>query len=159
MEGIVIRAMSQDDLPQVHAIENQCFTTPWRLSAFQYEIDNVDAILKVAVIEDRLVGYACIRSILDVTHIMDLAVAPKYRRMGIGSMILKAVLQELRKLKPDTKLLTLEVRESNLAAIKLYEKFGFKEIGRRRGYYNKPAEDGVIMELDIGPHNLPFTFH
>ena len=149
MERLIIREMSRNDLPRVHAIENQCFTTPWQLSSFEHEIGNKDAILKVAVLNNQIIGYVCIRSILDVTHIIDLAVIPEFRRMGIGSKLLIDALQKLRILKPDTKHTTLEVRESNIAAIRLYEKFGFIEIGRRRGYYCRPHEDAIIMELDM----------
>lgn len=149
MEGITIRRMSYDDLPQVHAIENQCFTTPWAISFFKYELTHRQTILKVAVFNNQIVGYVCLRTILDVTHILNLAVLPGFRRRGIGSMLLRNALQELMSLKPDTNLITLAVRESNTAAIKLYEKFGFKVIGRRTSYYQKPYEDAVIMELKI----------
>ncbi len=141
--------MSHDDLPQVHAIENQCFTTPWAITFFKYELKHRQTILKVAVFNNQIVGYVCLRTILDVTYVLNLAVLPEFRRRGIGSMLLQDALQELISLKPDTNLITLEVRESNTAAIKLYEKFGFKVIGKRIGYYQKPHEDAVIMELKI----------
>jgi len=149
LEGISIRKMRHEDLAQVHAIESRCFSTPWQLSSFQYEIDNIDAILKVAVFHLDIVGYVCIRTILDVTHLLDLAVKHDVRRMGIGSRLLSAAMEDLRILRPDTKTLTLEVRESNIGAINLYEKFGFNEIGRRRFYYNKPNEDAIIMGLEL----------
>ncbi len=150
MEKIGIRIMRHKDLDQVHAIETRCFSTPWQLSSFKYEIDNIDAILRVAFFQEDIVGYICIRTILDVTHVMDIAIKHEVRRMGIASMLLKAALQELRIKKPDTKNLTLEVRESNIAAIRFYEKFGFDEVGRRRDYYKKPTEDAIIMGLDVG---------
>ena len=159
MEGIIIREMSHDDLSQVHAIEKQSFAEPWRPSSFEYEVDNRDAILKVAISDNQIVGYICVRIIVDITHVLDIAVMPELRRMGIGSLLLINALQELRRLRPDTKKITLEVRESNIAAIKLYEKFGFKEIGRRRGYYQKPHEDAVIMERDMNSDNSPLMFH
>ncbi|NIM81976.1 MAG: GNAT family N-acetyltransferase, partial [Candidatus Aminicenantes bacterium] len=82
-------------------------------------------------------------------HILNLAVSPRFRRTGIGSMLLRDALDELKRSKPDTKLITLEVRESNAAAINIYEKFGFKITGKRIGYYQKPHEDAVIMELKM----------
>lgn len=142
--------MLHTDLPQVYAIENQCFTTPWNIGSFKYELGHEETILKVAVFNNQVIGYVCVRTILDVTHILNLAVLPKFRRMGIGSMLLRNVLQELRRLKPVTGPITLEVRESNTAAIKLYEKFGFNIIGKRIGYYQKPYEDAVIMGLEMG---------
>ncbi len=159
MEGITIRKMTHKDIAEVHAIEHRCFTTPWQVSSFEYEISNKDAILKVAVFNNQLIGYICIRSMLDVTHVLDLAVTPEFRHMGFGSLLLMNATYELRRLKPETVSITLEVRESNIAAIRLYEKFGFKEIGRRRGYYQKPHEDAVIMEHDINTDDSKLTYH
>ncbi len=159
MAGIIIRKMLHGDIMQVHEIGKQCFTTPWQLSSFEYELENRDAILKVAVLNVEIVGYICVRSILDVTHIMDLAVTPGFKRMGIASLLLRNALQELRRTRPEIILITLEVRESNIAALKLYEKYGFREIGRRRGYYKKPAEDALIMELDMNADNSSSIFH
>ena len=148
MEGIGIREMSGNDLPRVIAIENECHATPWTSNSFEYEIRNKGAILKVAVLDGQVVGYICIRTILDMTHVLNIAVLPEFRRVGIGSMLLYGALKALAQLIPD-KNLTLDVRESNFAAIRLYEKFGFKVTGSRRGYYKKPEEDAMIMELDI----------
>jgi ribosomal-protein-alanine N-acetyltransferase len=159
LEGIKIRKMLHADMMQVYAIAKKSFTTPWQLSSFEYELANKDTILKVAVIDSEIAGYVCLRSMLDVTHLLDVAVTPEFRRTGIGSMLLKGALQELRRLKPDAGFITLEVRESNIAATKLYEKFGFKEIGRRRGYYQRPYEDAIIMELDMNADNAPLIFH
>ncbi len=144
---------------QVYEIAKQCFTTPWQLRSFEYELENRDAILKVAVLNVEIVGYICVRSILDVTHVMDVAVTPRLKRTGIGGLLLSNALQELRRVRPDINLITLEVRESNIAAVKLYEKYGFREIGRRRGYYTKPIEDALIMELDMNEDNSSFIFH
>lgn len=151
--------MVPGDISQVHDIGRQCFTTPWQLSSFEYELVNRDAILKVAVLDVEIVGYICVRSMLDVTHVMDLAVMPRLKRMGIGSLLLRNALQELRRVRPDVNLITLEVRESNIAAVKLYEKYGFREIGRRRGYYRKPLEDALIMELDMDADKSSLIFH
>ena len=151
--------MSHADILQVWAIGKRCFTTPWQLSSFKYELCNRDAILRVAVFDNEIAGYVCVRSILDMTHVLDLAVMPGYRRMGIGSMLIGNALQELRRSNTGASLITLEVRESNIAAVKLYEGFGFKETGRRRGYYQKPREDAVIMELDMKADNSHRTFH
>ncbi len=151
--------MLSGDIRQVHEISRQCFTTPWQLSSFEYELENRDAILKVAGLNVEIVGYICVRTLLDVTHVMDLAVTPRLKRMGIGSLLLRNALQELRRTRPDISLVTLEVRESNIAALKLYEKYGFREIGSRRGYYKKPSEDALIMELDMNADNSYFIFH
>ncbi|MBI5409947.1 MAG: ribosomal protein S18-alanine N-acetyltransferase [Nitrospirae bacterium] len=148
MEGIIIREMSSGDLPEVHALEDQCYSTPWSINSFKHELQNKDAILKAAVLNHHIIGYVCVRTILDMTHLLNLAVSPEFRRKGVGSMLLLEVIKDLKRLKPGIKL-TLEVRQSNTAAVKLYEGFGFKATGKRTGYYQKPHDDAVIMELDI----------
>ncbi len=148
MEGIIIREMSANDLPEVIAIEDQCHTTPWTSNSFEYEIKNREAVLKVAEINERVIGYVCVRTILDMTHLLNLSVLPEFRRLGIGSMLMQGVLQTMRQLMPDRKI-TLEVRESNTAAKNLYRKFSFEVTGQRKGYFKKPDEDALIMELKV----------
>jgi ribosomal-protein-alanine N-acetyltransferase len=104
--------------------------------------------LRVAGLNGQIVGYVCVRTILDLTHLLNISVLPEFRRMGIGSMLMYNVLRTLRQLGSDNDV-TLEVRESNIAAIKLYEKFGFVTTGKRSGYFRKPDEDAAIMKLDI----------
>lgn len=149
MGKVFIREMKEADLPKVLEIENMCFTAPWSLGSFKYELRNKETILKAAVFENQVIGYVCLRTIMDVTHILNLAVSPEFRRMGIGSNLLHEALQELIRIKPDIEFITLEVRESNNAAINLYEKFGFRLIGKRTGYYQEPYEDAIIMGLKI----------
>lgn len=149
MEGVTVRAMSSSDLPAVLEIADHSFTTPWNLSSFEYEIRNKDAVLNVAEIDSRIVGYICVRSFLGATHIMDIAVIHEYHQKGIGSMLLLEALRGIRRTKPETEHITLEVRQSNIAAIKLYEKYGFREKGRRKNYYKTPNEDGIIMGLNL----------
>ena len=149
MEGIIIRDMSGHDLSAVHMLETICDTTPWSVNSLRYEIDNKESSLKVAVRDDKVIGYVCIRTLLDITHVMKVTVLPDYRQSGIGSALLSDSLKNLISLKSDVEYVTLEVRESNNAAIKLYNKFGFKKSGRRKNYYKNPSEDGIIMQLDI----------
>lgn len=149
MEGITLRDMSRADLPAVLEIADLSFTTPWNSSSFEYEIGNKDAVLKVADLNGTLIGYVCIRFFLDIIHVMDIAVIQEHRQKDIGSMLFLEALREIRKVKPETEHITLEVRESNNAARKLYEKFAFRETGRRTNYYSNPDEDGIIMGLDL----------
>ena len=158
MEGVKVRDMSPDDLPRVKALADRSFTTPWSTSSFKYEIGNKDALLKVAVKDTRIIGYICIRSFLDATHIMDLAVTDEHRQQGVGAMLLIEALQEVSRAKPKTEHITLEVRASNIAAIKLYKNFGFRETGRRTNYYSNPNEDGIIMGLDLN-NDAPRSFN
>ena len=154
MTEVFIRDMQLSDISDVLAIERISFTTPWDIRSFEYELGYKDTILKVAVLNNQIIGYVCVRTILDITHILNLVVLPDFRRKGIGSMLLRDALNELKRLKPDINLITLEVRESNAAAIKLYEKFGFKVMGKRISYYDKPRENAVIMELSTAHDNV-----
>lgn len=151
--------MSPADIPRVHDIARQSFSTPWQDASFKQELSNKDAILHVAIADSKIIGYICLRSILDVTHVMDMAVTSGSRRSGIGSILLRSALQELRRTKPHIHLVTLEVRESNFAAIRLYEKFGFNETGRRKAYYKKPLEDAIIMDTDLNEDPSCVTAH
>ena len=154
MTEVFIRDMQLSDISDVLAIERISFTTPWDIRSFEYELGYKDTILKVAVLNNQIIGYVCVRTILDVTHILNLAVLPEFRRRGIGSMLLRDALNELKRLKPDINLITLEVRESNTAAIELYEKFGFKVMGKRISYYDKPHENAIIMGLSTAHGNV-----
>jgi ribosomal-protein-alanine N-acetyltransferase len=149
LEGVIIRDMSHEDLPQVHALDELFYGTPWSITSFSYELGNQEAILKVATYREQVVGYICIRTLLDVTHVLKITVMTKFRRRGIGGRLLHEAIQKLRHFKPDTGELTLEVRESNRAAIDLYEKSGFTKTGIRRGYYKRPDEDALIMGMKL----------
>lgn len=149
MEEIVIRDMSVDDLPQVHAIENLIYTDPWSINSFSYELGNSQAIIQVATSRESIIGYVCIRSILELTHLLKITVLPEFRRRGVAFHLLEKALQELRQARCENLHVTLEVRASNNAAISLYKKSGFKKNGRRKGYFRSPDEDAVIMGLNI----------
>lgn len=137
------------DLPEICAIENESFSTPWSMNSFDHELMEPHSILKIAELNGHIVGYICLRVMLDITHILNLAVAPPWRRMGIGSMLLETALDELEAMQEETDFITLEVRASS-HAIMLYEKHGFRVIGRRKNYYHKPQEDAVLMGMEIG---------
>ena len=92
---------------------------------------------------EKVVGYAGIQVVLDEGYITNVAVLPEQRRGHIASMLLKVFFDF--SLAHDLSFITLEVRPGNAAAIALYEKFGFVEVGRRKNYYEKPKEDALIM--------------
>ena len=98
---------------------------------------------KVALIENRVVGYVCSRYVLNEGHLMTLAVHVDFRRRGIATELMNSVLEELKG--KGCTLLYLEVRVSNLDAIKFYEHFGFKIASFRKKYYSTPSEDGALM--------------
>jgi ribosomal-protein-alanine N-acetyltransferase len=138
-----IRRLTYADLPQVIAIERRAFPTPWSLAMFVLELSKPAGICLAALdTEGAMVGY-CICSRYDtVWHIMNVAVAPERRRVGIATALLAALLERIDEAEPR---ITLEVRASNIGAIALYERHGFRGAGLRRRYYQDNGEDAVIM--------------
>lgn len=136
--------MIAEYLDQVLAIERVSFPSPWERSDFLNEIYNNDyAYYYVCLVNGRVCGYAGLWLILDEVHITSIAVHPDWRRLGVGKTILHFLLQEASRLGADR--VTLEVRVSNVAAQKLYERAGFTKAGLRKGYYNDTREDAIIM--------------
>jgi ribosomal-protein-alanine N-acetyltransferase len=141
-ENIEIRRLGYSDLPQVIAVERRAFPTPWSLAMFVLELSKPSGVCLAATIADELVGYLICSRYDDVWHLMNVAVDPSRRRRGVGTALLVQMLERAG-LGQDR--YTLEVRTSNLGAIKLYERFGFTAAGTRRRYYQDTGEDAVIM--------------
>ena len=126
--------MTIGDLPQVIALENQVFANPKPPEVFEHDLH----IYYVARESKMVAGYIGIEHILDEVHIVNLAVHPAYRRRGIAMTLVRSVLKS-------AKSFFLEVRKSNVAAIKLYEKMGFRVIDERKNYYADNGEDALVM--------------
>jgi ribosomal-protein-alanine N-acetyltransferase len=146
-----IRSMQLDDLSQVLAIDSQSFTLPWPESAYRYELlENPSSFLMVAEIEQSevgrlIVGVVVVWMILDEAHIATIAVHPEFRGQGIASRLMVSMMREAIQL--EARLATLEVREQNTAAQRLYQRFGFNIVGRRPRYYKDNLEDALIMTV------------
>ncbi len=141
-EPLEIRRLSYADLPQVIAIERRAFPTPWSLAMFVLELSKPSGICLAALRKGRMVGYMICSRYESVWHIMNIAVDDRLRRQGIASALLEQLFE--RADRPGEQY-TLEVRMSNVAAIALYERFGFRHAGVRRGYYHDNQEDADIM--------------
>ena len=141
-----IRKMTAREVPQVAELEKLCFAMPWSEKSVAGELDNPLALWLVAMEGDRLAGYVGSQTVMDETDMMNLAVAPQFRRQGVGEALVNALTASLKEL--GSRCLTLEVRDSNEAARALYGKLGFTEIGRRRGYYRDPREDALILRKE-----------
>jgi ribosomal-protein-alanine N-acetyltransferase len=146
-----IRSMQLDDLSQVLAIDSQSFTLPWPESAYRYELlENPSSFLMVAEIEQSevgrlIVGVVVVWMILDEAHIATIAVHPEFRGQGIASRLMVSMMREAIQL--EARLATLEVREQNTAAQRLYQRFGFNIVGRRPRYYKDNLDDALIMTV------------
>jgi ribosomal-protein-alanine N-acetyltransferase len=141
-DNIEIRRLTYSDLPQVIAIERQAFPTPWSLSMFVLELSKPSGICLAALADGRLVGYLICSRYDTVWHVMNVAVDPRRLRQGIASRLMDHLFDTADR--PHEQY-TLEVRESNEGAIALYERFGFRGAGHRRGYYHDNREDALIM--------------
>ena len=142
--------MERAHLPQAAELERQCFSDPWTEAQLAGELDNELLSLSAAVGEDGTVlGYAEVRVILDEGTLERIAVAPRYRRQGIAEALLDAYIQYGRE---HLAFLTLEVRAGNAPAIALYEKLGFREVGRRKNYYRAEHEDALLMTVEFDRH-------
>ena len=135
--------MHPHDIRAIMEIEQASFTAPWSELSFLNEMYNADSLSKVALIGNRVVGYVCSRYVLNEGHLMTLAVHVDFRRRGIATELMNSVLEELKG--KGCTLLYLEVRVSNLDAIKFYERSGFKIASFRKKYYSTPSEDGALM--------------
>jgi [ribosomal protein S18]-alanine N-acetyltransferase len=143
-----VRRLSLHDLDAIEGIENAVYPTPWSRSMFAGELAKPSSLSLGGFDPDssRLVAYLIVSRYVDAWHIMNLAVHPDWRRLGVASRLLDELFEltdsDLRRG------YTLEVRISNTTAIALYEHFGFEASGVRRGYYTDNREDALIMWKD-----------
>lgn len=147
MKQVTIRDMQEEDIQSVLTIEKMSFSFPWAERSFMNEVHKPRSLTKVAVVNDEISGYLCAEYILDEGHILDLAVHPDYRRMGIATALVERILEELKE--RACRFLYLEVRVSNYLAKRLYQGFGFRIVGTRKRYYVSPTEDAVIMMREV----------
>jgi ribosomal-protein-alanine N-acetyltransferase len=139
--------MLLEDIPAVHEIERLSFPAPWPTYAFRQELEaNRMARYLVVRVGAEVVAYAGIWLMVDEAHITTFAVLPTWRRQGVGGRLLL----ELIELAVDlgARVVTLEVRLSNAAARRLYQRFGFRPVGVRPRYYSDNGEDALIMTTD-----------
>ena len=134
-----IRPMTAPDVPQVAALERACFSDPWPEQVIARELENELSLWLVAAEGETVLGEA---------DRMTRAVDAEHRRQGIAAALVRALCAALRA-EEGAEVLTLEVRESNEAAIRLYDALGFTEIGRRPNYYFHPKEDARILRKDL----------
>ena len=144
MEEYSVRQLTADDLDDLLALEEACFSAPWSRESYRRELEENDLANYWGVFEEgRLIGFAGYWLILDEGHITNIAVAPERQNRGVGRFLLQGVINGC--LAGGGKFLTLEVRASNQAALHLYEKAGFASAGTRPNYYDDPKEDAIIM--------------
>jgi ribosomal-protein-alanine N-acetyltransferase len=143
---IEIRPLTYSDLPRVVAIERRAFPTPWSLSMFVLELSKSDGICLGAWLDGTLTAFLICARYDEAYHLMNIAADPAHRREGLGRELIDTLIERTG---ADANI-TLEVRVSNLAAITLYERYGFRSVGTRRRYYSDTGEDAIIMWRAVG---------
>lgn len=147
-EEIRIRPAKLYDVPALARIERDSFGSPWSAEEITKDV-TAGGNVYVAVGEygAEKAGYGEIRFVAGEAQIYNIAIAPEFRREGIGEALLRHMIAKAED--NGCELVTLEVRGGNEAAMALYTKLGFREVGRRKGYYAKGGEDAVLMDLNL----------
>lgn len=136
---VTVEKMNESHLDDVAEIENACFAYPWSRKDLEAQLSIDTSHFIVASLNGRTVGYMGLQIFSGEGYVTNVAVLPEYRRRGIAEALIAA------QMKNDMRFITLEVRKSNAAAIALYEKSGFENVGIRPKFYTDPTEDAVIM--------------
>ena len=140
------RPMQLDDLDEIMAIEPHIYPYPWSRGNFSDSL-NSGYSAWVLVEHEKIIAYALLMMVLDEAHLLNLSVAKLYQKQGLGRLLLEYMLQIAKNHQAAN--MFLEVRQSNISAIALYENVGFNEMAIRRGYYPSAngREDAVLMGL------------
>ena len=148
-----VREATRADVARIAEIERISFSDPWSVEALETAMGL--SHVRFFVAEEgggsaaRVVGYVVALVMSDEGEIADLAVDPAARRRGLGALLLARVMEEMDR--RGVRALYLEVRASNVAALGLYRAHGFEAVGRRRGYYQRPVEDALVLRRQIAP--------
>jgi ribosomal-protein-alanine N-acetyltransferase len=148
MTLLIERTLAERDLDEIVEIESASFSNPWTRAMYAWELQNrsVCHIYVARTPACRVAAFCAFWLVVDEIHINNVAVLPQYRGRGMGSAVLRHVLDEARRL--GAARATLEVRASNEGARRLYERLGFHVGGVRPNYYSSPVEDALILWRD-----------
>ncbi len=146
--GWRVGTLAEGDLHEVLAIERASFSNPWSRDMFLWELQNAGVSYGYVLREPAgaVAAFCTVWIVQDELHINNVAVAPAHRGQGVGMALLRFVLRFAAGL--GARRATLEVRRSNTAAKKLYERLGFETVGVRRNYYSSPVEDALVLWCD-----------
>jgi len=147
-KSLNFRKIQVEDLPEIMAIERQCYEFPWSEEIFK-SCFNAGNLAMFAELEGKAIGYGILSTVLDEASLLNICIAPSEQGKGYAKVLLQFLCEQVRALGADT--LFLEVRASNQAALHLYENMGFNQIGTRRNYYpaKKGREDAWMFALSL----------
>ena len=143
----VVSPLSLFRVPDAAAVEKASFSVPWSERSLRDELNSPYANYFSVTVDGKFAGYGGFLDLSGEGEITRIAVLPEYRRLGLGKKLMEAMIDRARELSLET--MFLEVRESNIPAISLYESFGFSTVGRRPDYYTMPTEAAVLMSAEI----------
>ncbi|MBQ1815684.1 MAG: ribosomal protein S18-alanine N-acetyltransferase [Ruminococcus sp.] len=138
-----LEKMTSAHIDGVCKIEEACFAHPWSRQSVESELANENSVFIVAVEGEKVIGYIGMSVVIDEGYIFNVAVNADFRRKGVGTALINELVTYGKK--NNLCFITLEVRESNQAAISLYSDFGFIRVGERKNYYSDPAENAILM--------------
>jgi ribosomal-protein-alanine N-acetyltransferase len=141
-----ISRMTEEHVPQVAALEAICFRDPWSEASVRSELTNPLSLWLVALEGESVIGYVGSQTVMGWSDMMNVAVHPDHRRLGVGKALIEELIRQLREQGSEN--LTLEVRASNENAKALYAGLDFMEVGRRKNYYHNPKEDALILRKE-----------
>ena len=153
MRGMTIVPMEERHLGDLARLERLCFSRPWSRQALKEELTNPAACFLVGEEAGEMLGYAGMHCAAGECYVDNVAVFPEARRQGVGRKLMEALLQAAAA--RGGEFLSLEVRPSNLEALALYRGLGFREVGRRRRFYDDPVEDGLLLTKDLEKEEDP----
>ena len=145
--NIIIDKMSIGDLDSIKSVLQNEFDEFWNYNVFKDELKNENSYYIIAKLENNIVGFGGIWKAVDDVHITNIVVRKKFRKLGIGNVILEHLIKIGRNIQ-DINSITLEVNSKNTPAINLYLKFGFKKVGLRKNYYGLD-QNAIIMTLNF----------
>lgn len=151
MDELKIVPMEAQHLDALEQLEQVCFSAPWTRDGLSAELRNPGAVFAVAELNGIPAGYAGMNCVLDECYVDNVAVFPQYRRKGIARALMQRLIEAARG--RNAAFVTLEARTSNTGAILLYESLGFREAGRRPGFYSNPKEDALILTKYLNKNN------
>ena len=138
---MTIDKLKESEIPQIAELEKLCFTSPWSEESIKSTFKNASNKFFTAI-ENDIIGYIGVSISADEGYILNVAVHPDFRGRGAGKALVSFVIENY---KEKLSFLTLEVRPSNIVALKLYSSLGFKKVGERKNYYSNPLENALLL--------------
>ena len=143
---MIIESMTSAHVSQIAELEKLCFSDPWSEKSIETELTCRLSVWLVALEGENVIGYVGSQTVMGWSDMMNVAVHPDHRRLGVGKALIEELIRQLREQGSEN--LTLEVRTSNENAKALYAELDFMEVGRRKNYYHNPKEDALILRKE-----------